>query len=181
MSPKRNLDELSVWFGRQGVAPVGGGFVMRRRVDHHEAGRSCDTLGLLLAVLVTAAGASDTAAGTRLPSRIAAAHPRVRDASNAYPDYYVNSAVPANRRIQVEIWDNANHRFNSAFKDGNSCARGRHPVGGSWCVSNWDPADYGSRVSVHAYFRLYSGNRQVNDTSTNSPSITVSYTGMAHC
>ncbi|KOT84467.1 hypothetical protein ADK48_14410 [Streptomyces rimosus subsp. rimosus] len=105
----------------------------------------------------------------------------MRDASNAYPDYCVNGAAHANCRIQVEIWDNANHRFNSAFKDDNSCARGRHPVGGSWCVSNWDPVDYGSRVTVHAYFRLYSSNRQVNDTSTNSPSTTVSYTGMAHC
>ncbi|KOT95942.1 hypothetical protein ADK70_10185 [Streptomyces rimosus subsp. pseudoverticillatus] len=92
-----------------------------------------------------------------------------------------NGTVPTNCPIQVEIWDNANHRFNSAFKDGNSCARGRHPVGGSRCESNWDPAGYGSRVTVHAYFRLYSGNRQVNDTSTHSPSIAVSYTGVAHC
>ncbi|MEU2794443.1 hypothetical protein [Streptomyces sp. NPDC007100] len=65
--------------------------------------------------------------------------------------------------------------------DGSPCTRSHHPANGTWCVSNWDPADYGSHVTVHAYFRLYSGSRQINDTSTNSPSITVSFTGMAHC
>lgn len=101
--------------------------------------------------------------------------------TNAYPDYYVNSAVPANCRIQVEVWDNANHRYGPVFRDGSPCTRSHHPANGTWCVSNWDPVDYGSHVTVHAYFRLYSGSRQINDTSTNSPSITVSFTGMAHC
>ncbi len=101
--------------------------------------------------------------------------------TNAYPDYYVNGAVPANCRIKVEVWDNANHRYGPVFKDGSPCTRGHHPANGTWCVSNWDPADYGSHVTVHAYFRLYSGSGQINDTSTNSPSITVSFTGMAHC
>ncbi|WP_369275981.1 DnaB-like helicase C-terminal domain-containing protein [Streptomyces sp. R11] len=40
----------------------------------------CDTLGLLLTVLVTAAGVSDTAAGVQLLSRIATRHPRVTKA-----------------------------------------------------------------------------------------------------
>nr|WP_241266622.1 hypothetical protein [Streptomyces scabichelini] len=40
----------------------------------------CDTRGLLLTVLVTAARVGDTAAGVHLLSRIAAAHPRIRKA-----------------------------------------------------------------------------------------------------
>jgi transposase len=40
----------------------------------------CDTLGLLLTVLVTAASVSDTAAGVTLLSRIAAAHPHITKA-----------------------------------------------------------------------------------------------------
>ncbi|MEU6557564.1 hypothetical protein ABZ915_46245 [Streptomyces sp. NPDC046915] len=102
-------------------------------------------------------------------------------ATNAYPDYYVNGAVPANCRITVEIWDGFKRRFGPVFQDSNSCTKGHHPSSGSWCVSSWDPAEYGDSVTVHAYFRLYSGSRQINDTSTNSGPLTVNYEPTAHC
>jgi hypothetical protein len=101
--------------------------------------------------------------------------------TNAYPDYYVKGAVPANCRIQVEIWDRFGHRFGPVFQDSNSCAQGHHPASGSWCVPSWDPAEFGDTVTVHAYYRLFSGSRQINDTTTDSKPITVAYTGMAHC
>jgi hypothetical protein len=102
--------------------------------------------------------------------------------TNAYPDYYVNSPLPSNCRIVVEVWDNGGgHRFGPVFQDGNSCASGHHPASGSWCVTNWDPAGYGSNLTVHAYFRIYINGQQKNNTYTNSPPIGVTYTGMAHC
>jgi transposase len=51
-----------------------------KRIIGRKRHLGCDTLGLLLTVLVTAASVSDTAAGVHLLSRIAAAHPRVTKA-----------------------------------------------------------------------------------------------------
>ncbi|MFI8930736.1 IS5 family transposase [Streptomyces sp. NPDC053474] len=62
------------------VPRSGQGTDAGRRVIGRERHLGCDTLGLLLTVLVTAADVSDTAAGVTLLSRIAAAHPRVTKA-----------------------------------------------------------------------------------------------------
>ncbi|MGH4036069.1 IS5 family transposase [Actinomycetota bacterium Odt1-20B] len=51
-----------------------------KRIVGRKRHLGCDTLGLLLTVLVTAAGVSDTTAGVHLLSRIAAAHPRITKA-----------------------------------------------------------------------------------------------------
>ncbi|GHE69348.1 DDE transposase [Streptomyces longispororuber] len=59
---------------------AGQGTDAGKRIMGRKRHLGCDTLGLLLTVLVTAASVSDTAAGVRLLSRIAAAHPRVRKA-----------------------------------------------------------------------------------------------------
>ncbi|GGZ33932.1 IS5 family transposase [Streptomyces poonensis] len=62
------------------VPRVGQGLDMGKRITGRKRHLGCDTLGLLLAVAVTVASVSDTAAGIRLLSRIAAAHPHVRKA-----------------------------------------------------------------------------------------------------
>ena len=51
-----------------------------KRIIGRKRHLGCDTLGLLLTVLVTAASVSDTAAGVTLLSRIAVAHPRITKA-----------------------------------------------------------------------------------------------------
>ncbi|GAA3113118.1 hypothetical protein GCM10010449_39210 [Streptomyces rectiviolaceus] len=51
-----------------------------KRIIGRKRHLGCDTLGLLLTVLVTAASVSDTAAGVTLLTRIAAAHPQIRKA-----------------------------------------------------------------------------------------------------
>ncbi|GGV55729.1 DDE transposase [Streptomyces spectabilis] len=51
-----------------------------KRIIGRKRHLGCDTLGLLLTVLVAAASVSDTAAGVRLLSRIAAVHPRITKA-----------------------------------------------------------------------------------------------------
>ncbi|MFD9637610.1 transposase [Streptomyces violascens] len=51
-----------------------------KRIVGLERDLGCDALGLLLVVLVTAAGICDTAAGATLLSRSAAAHSRLRKA-----------------------------------------------------------------------------------------------------
>lgn len=59
---------------------AGQGTDAGKRITGRKPHPGCDTLGLLLTVLVTAASVSDTAAGVTLLSRIAAAHPHVRKA-----------------------------------------------------------------------------------------------------
>jgi transposase len=51
-----------------------------KRIIGRKRHLGCDTLGLLLTVLVTAASVSDAAAGVTLLSRIAAAHPHITQA-----------------------------------------------------------------------------------------------------
>lgn len=61
----------------------------------------CDPLGLLLTVHVTAASVSDTAAGVTLPSRIAAAHPRIR---KAWADAgYRITAIEHGARLGIDV------------------------------------------------------------------------------
>ncbi|WP_234346002.1 transposase [Streptomyces sp. NRRL F-5755] len=55
----------------------GQGNNVGKRIIGRKRYLGCDTLGLLLTVLFTAASVSDTVAGTTLLTRIAAAHPRV--------------------------------------------------------------------------------------------------------
>lgn len=60
----------------------------------------CDTLGLLLTVLVTGASISDTAAGVTLLTRIAAAHPRV---TKAWVDAgYRTTAISQGARLGID-------------------------------------------------------------------------------
>ncbi|WP_157376762.1 hypothetical protein [Amycolatopsis balhimycina] len=100
----------------------------------------------------------------------------------AYPDYYVNQpALPGNCRIVVELWDRSNRRFGDEFQDGSSCSPGHHPVSGYWCNADWRPVPADTDIKVHAYFRLYVNGRQVNDTTTNSPEITVTSRGENDC
>ncbi|WP_329404338.1 IS5 family transposase [Streptomyces melanogenes] len=62
-----------------------------------------DTLGLLLAVLVTAASVQDSVAGTRLPDQVAAAHPALRKVwvDGGYRQHLVEHA--ATLGIDMEI------------------------------------------------------------------------------
>ncbi|WP_344380930.1 IS5 family transposase [Streptomyces mauvecolor] len=61
----------------------------------------CDTLGLLLTVLVTAASVSDTAAGVTLLTRIAAAHPHV---TKAWVDAgYRTTAINHGARLGIDV------------------------------------------------------------------------------
>ena len=100
----------------------------------------------------------------------------------AYPDYYVNAPLPANCKIVVEIWDNHNRRYGDEFQDTNSCGQGHHPPADvTWCQPDWRPVTAGQKLLVHSYFRLYINGSQVNDTTTNSPSITVTSEGENDC
>ncbi|WUR95677.1 transposase [Streptomyces sp. NBC_01261] len=61
----------------------------------------CDTFGLLLTVLVTAASDSDTAAGVPLLSRIATAHPYITKAwVNAG---YRTTAIGHGARLRIDV------------------------------------------------------------------------------
>ncbi|OKI06088.1 transposase [Streptomyces sp. CB02923] len=72
-----------------------------KRIIGRKRHLGCDTLGLLLTVLVTAAGVSDTAAGATLLSRIAAAHPRV---TKAWVDAgYGTSAIDHGARLGIDV------------------------------------------------------------------------------
>ncbi|MFJ6523453.1 IS5 family transposase [Streptomyces filamentosus] len=81
-----------------------------------------DTLGLLLAVLVTAAGVQDSVAGTTLLDQVAADHPRVRKVwvDGGYRQHLVEHA--ATLRIDMEI---------TARKPG---TRGFTPIPKRWAV-----------------------------------------------
>ncbi|MFF4121655.1 transposase [Streptomyces sp. NPDC001714] len=74
----------------------------RRDADHRRKRHlGCDTLGLLLTVLVTAAGVSDTAVGVTLLSRIAAAHPHI---TKAWVDAgYRTTAVDHGARLGIDV------------------------------------------------------------------------------
>ncbi|MCX5535196.1 transposase [Streptomyces sp. NBC_00006] len=84
-------------------APGGPGH-RRRKADHRPQAAHrvwCDTLGLLLTVLVTAASVSDTAAGVTLLSRIAAAHPDIR---KAWVDAgYRTTAINHGARLGIDV------------------------------------------------------------------------------
>ncbi|MFE6166230.1 IS5 family transposase [Streptomyces sp. NPDC056486] len=72
-----------------------------KRIIGRKRHLGCDTLGLLLTVLVTAASISDTAAGVTLLSRIAAAHPRV---TKAWVDAgYRTTAIDHGARLGIDV------------------------------------------------------------------------------
>ncbi len=72
-----------------------------KRIIGRKRHLGCDTLGLLLTVLVTAASISDTAAGRTLLSRIAAAHPRV---AKAWVDAgYRIIAIEHGARLRIDV------------------------------------------------------------------------------
>ncbi|GAA3223923.1 hypothetical protein [Nonomuraea helvata] len=77
-----------------GAVPVGG--VGRGDHDHHlnKSNIVVDTLGLLLAVLVTAAGISDSAAGLLLLTQIAAAQPTTPKPGPTAPTAPPSSTAP---------------------------------------------------------------------------------------
>ncbi|OKI46872.1 transposase [Streptomyces sp. TSRI0281] len=91
-----------------------------------------DTLGLLLAVLVTAAGVQDSAAGTALLDRVAADHPGIRKVwvDGGYRQHLVEQA--STRGIDMEI---------TARKPG---TRGFTPIAKRWAVER----TYG-RLTLH--------------------------------
>ncbi|ATL31524.1 transposase [Streptomyces formicae] len=72
-----------------------------KRIIGRKRHLGCDTLGLLLTVLVTAASVSDTAAGVTLLSRISAAHPRV---TKAWADAgYRTTAIKHGARLGIDV------------------------------------------------------------------------------
>ncbi|MCQ4205607.1 IS5 family transposase [Streptomyces longispororuber] len=72
-----------------------------KRIIGRKRHLGCDTLGLLLTVLVTAASVSDTAAGVTLLSRIAAAHPQV---TKAWVDAgYRTTAIDHGARLGIDV------------------------------------------------------------------------------
>ncbi|CAM5710505.1 Transposase IS4-like domain-containing protein OS=Streptomyces griseorubiginosus OX=67304 GN=DWG14_00086 PE=4 SV=1 [Streptomyces griseorubiginosus] len=72
-----------------------------KRIIGRKRHLGCDTLGLLLTVLVTAASVSDTAAGVTLLSRIAAAHPHI---TKAWVDAgYRNTAIDHGARLGIDV------------------------------------------------------------------------------
>ncbi|MCX4673020.1 IS5 family transposase [Streptomyces sp. NBC_01381] len=72
-----------------------------KRIIGRKRHLGCDTLGLLLTVLVTAASVSDTAAGVHLLSRIAAAHPRI---TKAWVDAgYRTTAIEHGARLGIDV------------------------------------------------------------------------------
>ncbi|MCP2353755.1 transposase [Nonomuraea thailandensis] len=72
-----------------------------------------DTLGLLVAVLITAASVSDSAAGSPLLATIAAAQPTLTKAQtdNAYRTTVINGAAKAGIDIEVATRDPATRDF----------------------------------------------------------------------
>ncbi|GGZ01863.1 DDE transposase [Streptomyces poonensis] len=83
------------------VPRTGQGTDAGKRIIGRKRHLGCDTLGLLLTVLVTAAGVSDTAAGVTLLSRIAAAHPHVR---KAWVDAgYRTTAIDHGARLGIAV------------------------------------------------------------------------------
>ena len=72
-----------------------------KRIIGRKRHLGCDTLGLLLTVLVTAASVSDTAAGVTLLSRIAAAHPHIR---KSWVDAgYRTTAIDHGARFGIDV------------------------------------------------------------------------------
>ncbi|WP_406465187.1 IS5 family transposase [Streptomyces sp. NBC_01622] len=72
-----------------------------KRIIGRKRHLGCDTLGLLLTVLVTAASVSDTAAGVTLLSRIAAAHPHI---TKAWVDAgYRTTAIEHGARLGIDV------------------------------------------------------------------------------
>ena len=72
-----------------------------KRIIGRKRHLGCDTLGLLLTVLVTAASVSDTAAGVTLLSRIATAHPHI---TKAWVDAgYRTTAIDHGARLGIDV------------------------------------------------------------------------------
>ncbi|MEV0324775.1 IS5 family transposase [Streptomyces sp. NPDC050658] len=72
-----------------------------KRIIGRKRHLGCDTLGLLLTVLVTAASVSATAAGVTLLTRIAAAHPQIR---KAWVDAgYRTTAITHGARLGIDV------------------------------------------------------------------------------
>ncbi|MEU0206389.1 IS5 family transposase [Streptomyces canus] len=72
-----------------------------KRIIGRKRHLGCDTLGLLLTVLVTAAGVSDTAAGVTLLTRVAAAHPHI---TKAWVDAgYRTTAIDHGARLGIDV------------------------------------------------------------------------------
>ncbi|WP_326732552.1 IS5 family transposase [Streptomyces phaeochromogenes] len=72
-----------------------------KRIIGRKRHLGCDTLGLLLTVLVTAASVSDTAAGVTLLSRIAAGHPHI---TKAWVDAgYRTTAIDHGARLGIDV------------------------------------------------------------------------------
>ncbi|UQT61292.1 IS5 family transposase [Streptomyces durmitorensis] len=82
-------------------APRRPGHDAGKRITGRKRHLGCDTLGLLLTVLVTAASVSDTAAGATLLSRIAAAHPRVTKAR--VDAGYRTTAINHGARLGIDV------------------------------------------------------------------------------
>ncbi|GAA2328973.1 IS5 family transposase [Streptomyces kunmingensis] len=83
------------------VPRAGQGTDAGKRIIGRKRHLGCDTVGLLLTVLVTAASVSDTAAGVTLLSRIAAAHPRIR---KAWVDAgYRTTAIDHGARLGIDV------------------------------------------------------------------------------
>ncbi|MFD5308993.1 IS5 family transposase [Streptomyces ardesiacus] len=104
------------------VPAAGQGIDAGKKIVGRKRNIVTDTLGLLLAVLVTAASVQDSAAGARLLDRVAADHPGIRKVwvDGGYRQHLVEHA--ATLRIDMEI---------TARKSG---TRGFTPVPKRWAV-----------------------------------------------
>ncbi|WP_329322041.1 IS5 family transposase [Streptomyces sp. NBC_01262] len=83
------------------VHRTGQGTDAGKRIVGRKRHLGIDTLGLLLAVMVTAADVSDTAAGIDLLTRIATAHPRI---TKAWADSgYRTTAIDHGARLGIDV------------------------------------------------------------------------------
>jgi transposase len=85
------------------VPTAGQGIDAAKKIVGRRRSIATDTLGLLLAVLVTAAGVQDSVAGTRLIDHLAAQHPSIRKVwgDGGYRRHFVEHA--ATLGIDLEI------------------------------------------------------------------------------
>jgi transposase len=94
-----------------------------------------DTLGLLLAVLVTAASVQDSVAGTHLLDQVAAAHPTIRKAwvDGGYRKHFVEHAAALG--IDLEI--TARTPGTTGFPRYRNAGQWSEPTAGSCCTAAW--------------------------------------------
>jgi hypothetical protein len=93
-----------------------------------------DTLGLLLAVLVTAAGVQDSTAGRTLLEQAATEHPTLRKVwvDGGYRKHFVEHAATLGIDLEIVQRTHGTRGFTPSRNGGSS-----GPTGGSCCTGVW--------------------------------------------